>query len=172
MKRLCTCADFVLIPAYDSKGDHGSWEYECCNNLCADCQNSTSPKITLEANNTIFHFYQFEAVKNTYESFKTGEEKTSTQTICIQHEENFYDCLVNLQKLRNEYILHRCLISREKFIFPKVCDTISNFGPIFWTDYSKNISNTTKFQPQDAHFNATQTDPNNFSVHCSKDGRK
>lgn len=63
-----------------------------------------------------------------------------------------YDRLNNMKK---EYSIHKYQIYNDKFHWPKILATIEIIGPIYHMDYSENLGQQFKYEPQLSHFNKT-----------------
>ena len=50
----------------------------------------------------------------------------------------------------------------DKFHWPKILSTIPEQGEIYHMDYSENLSQAYKYEPQSSHFNKQQ-----YSLHCT-----
>ena len=64
--------------------------------------------------------------------------------------------------IQHSYLFHRFQVCNDNFEWKNILLTVPNLGPIFHLDFSENITNTPKFEPQSAHFSKKQ-----FSLHCS-----
>ena len=139
-----------------SKGSHNYWNLECCNGECTDCSNIV-PELQISDNQTVVLYNEFCAEKKHYLHHITKLEKVTT---CVERKTKTLDVL-SLKSLvddkSNDYLLHQCMINREKHIFQKLIQSTSEIGDISWIDFPENLANTPKHQPQDAHFNQRQS---------------
>ena len=98
-----------------------------------------------------------------YISKKDGKPKISKKTERVEHNEPFETVLAKFLNLQNEYVIHRNQVANDKFEWIKILETISQYGVIFHSDYSKNIGGVSpKFETQSQHFNKPP-----YSLHCA-----
>ena len=64
--------------------------------------------------------------------------------------------------MRLEYLIHKYQIYNDRFHWPTILATTENLGNILHMDYSENVSQHFKYEPQSSHFNKTQ-----YSLHCT-----
>ena len=60
------------------------------------------------------------------------------------------------------YTTHKYQVFNDQFHWPKILATANDIGEIYHMDYSENLSQQYKFEPQSSHFNKQQ-----FSLHCT-----
>ena len=60
------------------------------------------------------------------------------------------------------YTTHKYQVFNDQFHWPKILATANDIGEIYHMDYSENLSQQYKFEPQSSHFKKQQ-----FSLHCT-----
>ena len=58
--------------------------------------------------------------------------------------------------------MHRYQVFNDKLHWPKILTTTDDQGPIYHFDYSENLAQSYKYEPQSSHFNKNQ-----YSLHCT-----
>ena len=112
---------------------NGFWQLRCINGTCTDC----------------------ELIK----PFKR-EVKNGARTIRKTFIESFEEFESNLYTKQNVYLLHRYECRNDQYHWPIIRGNC--LGYTYHMDYSENISNSPKYEPQDAHFSSKQ-----ISLHCT-----
>jgi len=64
--------------------------------------------------------------------------------------------------MRKVYLMHRYQVNNDVFQWPIILATTNTYGPIFHMDFSENLSQMYKYEPQSSHFSKRQ-----FSLHCT-----
>ena len=73
------------------------------------------------------------------------------------------ECKAKLDRMAKKYLIHRYDVEHDKFVWPLIRQKASDQNaPIAHCDYSENIQEIPKFQPQDMHFNKKS-----HSLHCT-----
>ena len=161
MKKVCSTLPDSLSLFYNEqsnciKGSHGYWDLNCCAGTCKDCKSKSVAPLPDTAKGKEVKYNLFVRQKHSFIN-KKGETKESTRTVRESVTSNSDALYKELCNERLGYLKHRYEEAKENHIWPLVCDTIADIGPIYWVDFSENIQVKPKFQPQEQHFNQKQT---------------
>ena len=138
---------------------NGFWQLRCINGTCTDCELIKPFKredFTVIDN---VSFNQFVVESFSYTN-KKMEVKNGARTIRKTFIESFEEFESNLYTKQNVYILHRYECRNDQYHWPIIRGNC--LGYTYHMDYSENISNSPKYEPQDAHFSSKQ-----ISLHCT-----
>ena len=109
---------------------------------------------------------QFEAVVREYKKLnnETGqtEEKTTKFMEQVSTQVIYKDLNKKLCNLQKSYCSHKFLVYDNIYHWPRILATVPEYGPILQMDFSKNLSQMHKYEPQSAHFNKR-----NYPLHCA-----
>ena len=108
---------------------------------------------------------QFEVTKKPYtKTNKDGkvEEKVSEKTERVEHSLTFEKIYRRLTLLKKSYTCHKYQVFNVQFHWPKVLATCKDIGEIYHMNFSENLSQQYKYEPQSCHFNKQQ-----YSLHCT-----
>ena len=72
-----------------------------------------------------------------------------------------YKLCKKLAQLRQAYTIHRYFVYNDKHHWQIILCTIPQDGQIFYSGYSENTAQLSKYEAQSAHFNKC-----NYSLHC------
>ena len=64
--------------------------------------------------------------------------------------------------MKQKYLMHRYQVLNDKLHWPNILNTTENQGPIYHFNYSENLTQSYKYEPQSSHFNKQQ-----YSLHCT-----
>ena len=142
--------------------ENGFWRLSCIDGKCKVCCKKSKPLREQCMNDEIVKYYQFEVVETNYTNHKTGEIQKSSRCERVDHEASYDFLFDKLMNIQHSYLFHRFQVCNDNFEWKNILLTVPNLGPIFHLDFSENITNTSKFEPQSAHFSKKQ-----FSLHCS-----
>ena len=67
-----------------------------------------------------------------------------------------------MSAVKKDYTCHEYQVFNGKFHWPKILSTCEDIGVIYHMDYSENLSQEYKYEPQWSHFNKNQ-----YSLHCT-----
>ena len=84
------------------------------------------------------------------------------KTEIVYHDLSFKDVYLKLVSMKKLYITHKFEVYNDAFYWPKIMNCIPGIGEIYHLDYSENMTQQYKFEPQSSHFNKKQ-----FSLHCT-----
>lgn len=59
-------------------------------------------------------------------------------------------------------MIYRYQLRNNSYHWPQILNTTGDFGPTYHIDYSENITQSFKYEPQESHFNKKQ-----YSLHCT-----
>ena len=88
--------------------------------------------------------------------------KFQKKTEKVSYEMSFKDAyymMVATKKLDN---MHKFDVYNDTFHWPHILSTTTDIGEIYHLDYSENIAQQYKYEPQSAHCSKRQ-----FSLHCT-----
>ena len=93
----------------------------------------------------------------------TGElvEKLSKKNERVHHTLPFADALKQFNSLKQKYLAHKFQVYNDMYHWPQILSA-TEFGPIYHMDYSENLCQSFKYEPQSSHFNKNQ-----YSLHCT-----
>ena len=64
--------------------------------------------------------------------------------------------------LKCAHLKHKYQVYNNKHHWPEILRTTEEFGAIYHLDYSENLTQSYKYEPQSSHFNKAR-----YSLHCS-----
>ena len=140
---------------------NGFYKLECISGTCSKC-NLTAPFKREDfniPNPDKITFNQFLTDKYEYTNSK-GVTKIGSRTARTSRAEKFDEFERNLYSKQHAYLLHHYERKNDIYHWPLIKE--NGLGYAFHMDYSENIQNTPKHQPQDAHFNPAQ-----HTLHCT-----
>ena len=108
---------------------------------------------------------QFEVTKKVYtKTDKNGQshQKTSEKTERVEHTLTYEKIYKKLSAVKKDYTCHKYQVFIDKFHWPKILSTCEDIGVIYHMDYSENLSQQYKYEPQSSHCNKNQ-----YSLHCT-----
>ena len=109
---------------------------------------------------------QFEVVVREYKKLnnETGqtEEKTTKFMEQVSTQVIYKDLNKKLCNLQKSYCSHKFLVYDNIYHWPRILATVPEYGPILQMDFSENLSQMHKYEPQSAHFNK-----HNYPLHCA-----
>lgn len=157
---------FMMNEVVCCKSANGFYAWSCVTRNCSNCKAAKSLEIKCKNSNELITVEQFELVTKDYNKFNTEtkeEEKKQTKlTEKTVKQMAYKDLYKALQSIRKKYTMHRYQILNDKYHWPKIVSTTEEYGEIMHCDYSENMSQITKFEPQSAHFNKKA-----YSLHCT-----
>ena len=89
-------------------------------------------------------------------------EKVSDKTKKVTKEMSFKDLYTKIVSMKKKYTTHKYEVYNNVLHWPSILSTTEDHGEIFHLDYSENLSQQYKFEPQSSHFSKRQ-----FSLHCT-----
>ena len=94
---------------------------------------------------------QFETITTMYT--KMNKPKKSTRTERIELTLIMAQVFEKIVSLKKEYTVHKYQIYNNKFYWPTIIPTTTSLGDIYHMDFSENVSQHFKYEPQSSHFN-------------------
>ena len=145
-----------------SPNDYFSWR--CVTGNCKQCQNNQYPLLSGKKTNPLVTFSQFELTNTPYQQKdKQGNitEEISKKTKRVHHSLLFNnECVSKLQLVKYSYLMHRYQVNNDIYYWPQILSSIETIGPIYHMDFSENLPQLFKHEPQSSHFNRKQ-----YSLH-------
>ena len=80
----------------------------------------------------------------------------------MHHSISFKKAVARFIALKWKYLTHRYQVCNDSYYWPQILNTIGDLEPIYHMDYSENITQSIKYEPQEPHFNKKQ-----YSLHCT-----
>ena len=108
-------------------------------------------------------YSQFEQTETPYLEKNDSKtvEKTSKKTEKVHHTTTFKEVTEKSMSIKWKYLSHRYQVSNDTYHWPQILSTTNELGPVFHIDYSENVTQAFKYEPQSSHFNKKQ-----YSLHC------
>ena len=147
-------------------GENGYYKLKCISDKCSQCKNANEIDLKCKHSETELKVSQFEQTNNEYKCLNkpTGkmETKTSKRTEKVEKVMTYKDLFNKLFSLKKQYCLHKYQVYNDMFHWPKILESVSDYGPIYHMDYSENLSQLFKYEPQSSHFSKQQ-----YSLYCT-----
>ena len=160
-----SASEFFMCQSQCQKGSNSYWKWKCCSLKCSSCRNIKPATKKCQSSQETVNVYQFELTETPYKKIdKSGNtiEKVSKKTDKVEHELTYKELYEKLSKLKKEYTCHKFQVYNDIHHWPKVVSTTSEIGSIYHMDFSENLSQMHKFEPQPSHFSKSQ-----YSLHCT-----
>ena len=89
---------------------------------------------------------------------KSGKEveRTSMRTERVIDSMTFKELYTKLLAMKKVYLMHRYQVNNDVYQGPLILATIQTHGSIFHMDFSENLTQMFKYEPQSAHFSKKQ----------------
>ena len=139
---------------------NGFYQLKYLKGKCKSCK-ANQATISFKCQNddsTYVKVSQFE-IRKTFYTSKKNLKKKSVQTERVEHHWSYKVIYDRLNKMKKEYLI---FLYNDKFHWPKILVTTEAIGPIYHMDFSENLSQQFKYEPQSCHFNKKQ-----YSLHCT-----
>ena len=110
--------------------------------------------------------HQFEVTKKPYKKIdKAGNfiEKVSEKTERVEYSLTFKELYQKFVACKKVYTSHKYQVYNNQFHWPKILASCDQIGDIYHMDFSENLSQQYKYEPQSCHFNKQQYLLFNFS---------
>ena len=157
---------FFMETCSCDKAENGYYKWSCVQQKCKNCKHNKPTSLKCSTSNETTQVSQFETTKTPYTQTdkETGKkaEKVSDKTERVISTRSFSEIYSSLVKLKTKYLMHRYQVFNDKHQWPKILATTDSFGPIYHFDYSENLTQSYKYEPQASHFNKKQ-----YSLHCT-----
>ena len=74
----------------------------------------------------------------------------------------YKDVYKNLVSSKAVYLKHKYQLYNDGYHWSHILSTVQQYGSIYHMDFSENLTQSYKYEPQSTHFNKKQ-----YSLHCS-----
>ena len=153
------------------KSVNGYFKWSCSTRSCRNCKNTKPAKLACMSSNELVTVEQFETIERQYLKInkKTNEveQKTSKLTDKVETQMSYSALYKKLTSMRKSYTTHKYQIYNDMYHWPRIMSTVNEYGEIRHCDYSENMSQMFKHEPQSAHFNKRA-----YSLHCTVEHTK
>ena len=150
-----------FMPSYSCpKAVNGFYQWKYVSLKCKECKDAKPQFLSCQEDDTLVKISQFEKVTSEYVN-KKKETKKSNKTERVEHQLSFRDIFKKLNKIKKEYITHKFQVFNDKAHWPTILET-NTHGEIEHMDFSENLTQLFKYEPQSSHFNKSQ-----YSLHCT-----
>ena len=158
--------EFFTETSTCDKVENGFFKWSCMQQKCKGCKHNKPTPLKCSTSDETTQVSQFQTTKTPYNHVdkKTGvvTVKISEKTERVVSTRSFSDIYQSLAALKRKYLMHRYQVFNDKHHWPKILATTDSLGPIYHIDYSENLTQSYKFEPQSSHFNKKQ-----YSLHCT-----
>ena len=157
--------EFFMSSCECPRTANGYYQWSCVSLKCKNCKNLKPIPLKCEKLQTKVKVSQFEITKQVYTKIlKNGEsqQKTSEKTQRVEHFLSYEEIYKKLSACKKDYTCHKYQVFNDKFHWPRILATCEDIGVIYHMDYSENLSQQYKYEPQSSHFNKNQ-----YSLHCT-----
>ena len=141
---------------------------------CKNCKNVKAKPLSCQNLGEEVQVSQFEVTKTPYtKTNKEGKEveKISKKTEKVQTTMKYENVYTELSSCRSIYLKHKYQLYNDSYHWSHILSTVEQYGCIYHMDFSENLTQAYKYEPQSSHFNKKQ-----YSLHCTvkhtKDGHK
>lgn len=152
-------SEFLMYSCKCSKSPNGYFQWNCVSMKCKECKKSKPMPLECQDSEKETKVYQFEVTKKPYKKInKKGEvvEKVSDKTERVEHSLSFKELYQKLVAYKKIYTSHKYQVYNNQFHWPKILSTCDQIGEIYHMDFSENLSQQYKYEPQSCHFNKQQ----------------
>ena len=124
------------------------------------------PFLMCQDSNDIVSVDQFEKVEREY--LKLDKESNELKkaftnlTERVTKQITFADLYKKLWSVKNSYTKHKYQVYNDTYQWPLILATVEEYGEIWYSDFSENMSQLNKYEVQSAHFNKRA-----YSLHCT-----
>ena len=151
-----TIAEFFMSSCECPRTANGYYQWSCVSLKCKNCKNLKPIPLKCEKLRTKVKVFQFEILKN-----DKSQQKTSEKTQRVEHFLSYEGIYKKLSACKKDYTCHKYQVFN-KFHWPRILATCEDIGVIYHMDYSENLSQQYKYEPQSSHFKKNQ-----YSLHCT-----
>ena len=157
-------SNFFMHACKCSKAENGYFKWKWVYLKFSDCKSIKPMHFKYADSLQMAKVSQFELTKIPYKKFVQGEmvEKVSNETEKVTKEMSFKDLYTKIVSKKKKCTTHKSEVYNNVFHWPSILSITEDHGEIFHVDYSKNLSQQYKFEPQSSHFSKRQ-----FSLHCT-----
>ena len=149
-----------------SKSPNGYYKWKCVNDKCSQCKKISPLPLKSSNSSEVIKISQFELTKTPYEKInKDGKvvHKVSEKTEKVETSMPLKDLYNKLLLLKKSYTKHKYQVHNDIFHWPRILSTSVDYGNIYHMDFSENLAQSYKYEPQSSHFNKQQ-----YSLHCTE----
>ena len=160
-----SATEFFMSECKCEKGGNSYYKWKCCNLKCNICRNIKQATLKCQHSEETVKVSQFELTVTPYKKTdKNGVtmEKLSKKTDKVEREMTYKDLYAKLAQIKKEYTCHKYQVYNDIHHWPIILGTASEIGSIYHMDFSENLSQMHKFEPQSSHFSKAQ-----YSLHCT-----
>ena len=159
-------SSFLMHNSTCAKSANGYYEWNCAGRKCKDCTKLPPAELQCMNSDDLVSVDQFETVTKEYDKInKTTnlvEKKTTKLTDRTKTRMTYKDLYKKISTMRKTYMIHKYHVYNDKHHWPKILATVPEYGDIYHSDYSENMSQLHRREAQSCHFNKT-----NYSLHCT-----
>ena len=158
--------EFFMSSCQCYKSTNGFLSWQCVSGKCKKCKNLKLPSFACENSSQLVTTDQYKCVESKYKKMdkksRKEVEKTSTRAERVSDSVAFKKLYPKLVAIKKVYLMHRYQVNNDVYQWPLFLATIQTHGSIFHMDFSENLTQMFKYEPQSAHFSKKQ-----FSLHCT-----
>ena len=153
---------FMGSSTCEKSHENGYFRWSCVSGKCKSCKNHKPIPLQCQNSSTTISVTQFETTAKLYKKDINGvmTEKISKKTERVEHQLSFQEIYEKLAGQRQQYLMHRFQVLNDRFHWPRVL--AASTGPTYHYDFSENLPQMYKYEPQSSHFNKNQ-----YSLHCT-----
>ena len=159
-----TATDFFMHDSTCAKTVNGYYSWSCVTGNCKKCKNVKPVNFKCHASADETTLSQFEITKEVFKKKDENgkiEEKTASKTMRVTIKTLYADVYSKLVQNKLLYLKHYYQVYNDRYHWKFILD-FKDHGEIFHYDFSENIVQMFKAEPQSSHFNKNQ-----FSLHCA-----
>ena len=153
--------EFFMPSCSCPKAVNGFYQWKCVSLKCKECKDAKPQYLSCHEDDTLVKISQSKKVTSEYVN-KRKETKKSNKTERVEQQLSFRVILQKWNKIKKEYIIDKFQIYNDKAHWPSVLETANIYGEIYHMDFSENLTELVKYEPQSSHFNKSQ-----YSLHCT-----
>ena len=156
--------NFYMSSCPCSKSPNGYYKWKCGNDKCSQCKKISPLPLKSSNSSEVIKISQFELTKTPYVKInKDGKvvHKVSEKTEKVETSMPLKDLYNKLLLSKKSYTKHKYQVHNDIFHWPRILSTSVDYGNIYHMDFSENLAQSYKYEPQSSHFNKQQ-----YSLHC------
>ena len=132
------------------KSTNGFYQWACSTRQCKNCKDSKPAPLKCQLSNELVTADQFEVVKKEYMKVNrngVAEKKTTKLTERVSTQMTYKELDKKLAKLQTAYTTHKYHEYNDVYHWPIILGTVAEYGEIFHSDYSENMSQMHLWDP-------------------------
>ena len=141
------------------KSTNGYFHWRCVTGQCNNCKDNRTWPLRCSTSQAMVKSSQFKLTECEYTS--DNKSKTAKKTVRVEQTKTYQETYKQLGSMKTTYLMHKFQVYNDTYHWPKILNTVE-IGSIYHMDYSENIAQMYKDEPQSSHFNKEQ-----FSLHCT-----